>query len=1329
MSLHKSDSNQLLVSLVVEHAKRATPPPEESGILFDEKGSQISEHHAAPALEGSSATWPFVPARPREVSSGSDNACENGRALRRLHRTPSPEVTGSGSPTSHANVVGTCFVTGFVVEKDDSGTDVTGCGESRASEKTSGRPFRREVTAADSRLNLSGEHLACVSLEQLRSLPSLAALNEISLASNSLRSVDLRPLASCRSLQVLLLNDNLLERIDLTPLASCSQLERLWLHRNKLKHIDLSPLAISGSALRSLYLSRNELQEISLAPLEKCSKLRALQLEGNPNLKEIDVTPLFACRELSSFEAPPQARLIVRELAALEVQRRSYQQDCNSLANVESSESARTAAIMPSKLVLPKVFRRRGIVLHWIREALPDANLRDLTGQRSLKENSVNAELQDAERGEGIQTNASMNIIAPASEEALSSVAELQTGPTASRNLESVQEDKTPLCALIVGMTTHRRISTCRLLEQSGTLRVLQSPSAAAALDAYISAPDGIDLILMEPAEYEVFSEQAQAASIEISVPVVAVGPPEFERSGVFRRCIAIGARGFISFPLDNRDAQALTEVARSFRASRQTSASQVLKESSVSELLLPTQEVRADSTSVSRDLSPMSMTNGSDASKYGAGIEPDSKWVPSWWQNSDSIRKEGNSSPAAVSDRMDTFLSKSEGVEDIAEESSTYRFIQRAGIGHLRSGSPICRSGSESSQFACERAEWARVEAIFAHRDKRPSREPCFQLQFMQHCSNPATLLIPTDGYHSAGLERFADIAAVCRLPKTSATVLFLRVLSHQDKLANSGTSSISNALTRSASESVSSNCWLRNIHVDAFYHFYRCKLAPIRSPLERFYNVIASSWPGSDIHDSSSSLYAEGKIRRLKESRARYVSRYTITLLIQELVYRKLCVGRNASGVAVPYHAAKANQGQMRSARYSYQGKSFLSSSINQSGSASAMESAHFSSKNGEAARNAFLAFRDEVCEVLLTASVASACVWFHLGGGNRNYVPLSILRKVRFAEAIFAAERGIIVDSLMEMLTGNGIALVAQKELETVWNYNARTGTATSEQLASRDAPSFECSIPSVSGLSSSFPEQQSDGAVTQAPSGATESREQIAGAIRSSFLPDTFEFSKWCRKFCISREAAVSYFLDRGSLVPKAVEQVLNRFRGLSLVQKPASSEHSAATPQLQDEKTVPEDQNLAPFSKLGNASVGDSLSPSAFVHLFLALCDPGNEKALHIFFDIMDLDMDGFISAADVAYFYREKCEIAFREGLVLASANNLWAQLVDMCRTSANDPKLESKGITLKMLRDIGERRRSSFIRNVLFKDDGMALVDIQQTLRLENSLALLSQP
>ncbi|KAF6000891.1 hypothetical protein F1559_002222 [Cyanidiococcus yangmingshanensis] len=80
------------------------------------------------------------------------------------------------------------------------------------------------------------------------------------------------------------------------------------------------------------------------------------------------------------------------------------------------------------------------------------------------------------------------------------------------------------------------------------------------------------------------------------------------------------------------------------------------------------------------------------------------------------------------------------------------------------------------------------------------------------------------------------------------------------------------------------------------------------------------------------------------------------------------------------------------------------------------------------------------DDICDLLLSASIASTCVWFHIGGGNRTYVPVSVLRKMRFAEAIYAAERGIIVDSLMEMLTGGGVALVAHKELQAAWNYQS-------------------------------------------------------------------------------------------------------------------------------------------------------------------------------------------------------------------------------------------------------------------------------------------------
>ncbi|KAF6000892.1 hypothetical protein F1559_002260 [Cyanidiococcus yangmingshanensis] len=566
MSIHKSDSNQLLVSLVVEHSRRATPPQEgevealrvpepETDFSYSRPrgiSSTIGEKHSLqpPNFESNRNPW----YQERVFST----------AVR--GRSPSPEPDGSGSPGVLSGVIGTCFVSGTVPEEaEDEGACLASHTEQQA-QHSHWRPFRREVTAADSKLTISGERLMSVSFEQLRSLPSLASLSEISVASNQLRNIDLRPIASCRSLQVLLLNDNLLEGVDLTPLASCTQLERLWLHRNKLKSIDLSPLAISGSALRSLYLGRNELEEINLAPLEKCSNLRALQLEGNTKLKEIDVTPLFACAELSSFEAPPHARLIVRELAALEAQRRSLEKLQVASEKGEISEKRDYGNVFSTKLVLPKVFRRRGIVLHWIQDNSTDALSTEDCGFLDEKGHDVDTR---PFRPEG-------RAAAPAEKESSNVPHDESISPGNSHRECDISTDWEPgasslsqqrsLVVMVVGMTTHRRISTCNLLETTSTFHVIQTSSVVGALDAIISTPDNIDLVLMEPSDFELLIEKTRKTSIPLCMPVVVIGPPEYERSGVFQRCVAHGAKGFISFPLDSRDARALMDVAQNFK-------------------------------------------------------------------------------------------------------------------------------------------------------------------------------------------------------------------------------------------------------------------------------------------------------------------------------------------------------------------------------------------------------------------------------------------------------------------------------------------------------------------------------------------------------------------------------------------------------------------------------------------------------------------------------------------------------------------------------------------------------------------------------------------
>lgn len=164
----------------------------------------------------------------------------------------------------------------------------------------------------DHSISLSNLHLHTVSLGALAS-PLAVRIRQLSLAANSLDTIDLTPLSWCTNLLVLSLNSNRLSTIDLSPLASCKHLERLWLHDNHLDTIDLSPLSACLS-LRSLYLEDNSIHHhsLDLSVLYSTTNLRSLRLGGNRLAGTLDVTPLLHCSSLSVFHIDASVSLVAQ---------------------------------------------------------------------------------------------------------------------------------------------------------------------------------------------------------------------------------------------------------------------------------------------------------------------------------------------------------------------------------------------------------------------------------------------------------------------------------------------------------------------------------------------------------------------------------------------------------------------------------------------------------------------------------------------------------------------------------------------------------------------------------------------------------------------------------------------------------------------------------------------------------------------------------------------------------------------------------------------------------------------------------------------------------
>lgn len=164
------------------------------------------------------------------------------------------------------------------------------------------KPHFFHVTKDTAVISLSGLGLRTVSLSILKTSLASGAVREITLAGNSLETLDLSPLAACPGLTRLYLQSNRITALDLTPLAACTKLERLWLQDNRLQVIDLSPLS-ACKALHSLYLEDNSLHEatVDLTPLSSVTSLRYLRLAGNKLSRNLDLTPLFHCPYLADF--------------------------------------------------------------------------------------------------------------------------------------------------------------------------------------------------------------------------------------------------------------------------------------------------------------------------------------------------------------------------------------------------------------------------------------------------------------------------------------------------------------------------------------------------------------------------------------------------------------------------------------------------------------------------------------------------------------------------------------------------------------------------------------------------------------------------------------------------------------------------------------------------------------------------------------------------------------------------------------------------------------------------------------------------------------------
>ncbi|KAK4537839.1 hypothetical protein CDCA_CDCA14G3864 [Cyanidium caldarium] len=1254
MPLPKSDSTQLLVSLVVEHSRRSvSPAPPEGSSTPTGETPPLQNACGGEIREAADDAWRACPEK-QSVAAVSTA----------LPRQPSPPARESRSLSSEAGsaklalpisgVVGACFLSGTALAADSLGPP---------------HPVRFEVTAADTAVCVSSANLCTLSLDALRTLPSLASLREISLASNRLRRLDLRPLAACRSLQTLLLHDNQLEGIDLSPLAKCPQLERLWLHRNDFKCIDLSPLAIHGSNLRSLYLGRNRLVQVDLSPLQKCCKLRALHLDGNAELRELDVTPLFACPELSAFEAPPHARLLVREEAALEAQqqhRNGQQREDGEWAGIRGSLSRGT------KVQLPKAFRRRNIVLHWIRtgEVRGDQQ-RGIEAERPYG-SAPNLAVMAGDGAPPADTRSARQRDAPAGSMDVEALA-LESGGAANAAAAGVLRH-----ALVVGHTTSKRLAMAQLLEHGGQLRVTHVPNLSAAFQMLRREPLHVDLILLDPVLSELFFDCAGELVRLLRVPVIVIGPPEYEASGMFQKCMMQGATGYMVFPLETPDSRILCDVAQARAHDAPTGMPDDDERwaNALQKLNLPNAsgcEHRGDQTAV-------------QTAAASAAEDEREKWSPSWWRRNVDIAADSSATGTAATPLNSLPPPSAQNVRHRLDATVQASLLQlnasiRLGDGSLAPGlSPgdRCRSPLSSQRLLLRQSEWRRIEGLF----NGDTGAMNGRMAGDGHSRSPQRHHGP-----SLGPDEFAAVALACNLPACLGRVLFERAAARRARSAEPFGMRALPASGDVANGAADVSVPATRLDASAFYAYYRDVLAPLCSRYERLYRVLSQTPAegGRGENGAGSPLRTPGALGSGSVS-VGFVSRRYVYLIVRDLIWARhqkrwtMSAGQHGGSVedanwpgrmAATCGGAYSPLTQMHT--------SWSAPSFGAGGGGGAHGSVEMSATS----------------ELERTVSTACACVWFYLGGGARQRLPIRALRRAHFAESVFAAERGAMLDNVVEMLRGGGVVSMVLREYDIV----ARL-------------------IPSGDSTDDAFKwTGEASGALHDEAGGASDCSMQMACAdahtIWSAMMPVASAAPPPLGPSGLSRDAVVQYCLESGTLLPRAVDVLFAK------ATSPGNDVGAAASTEAVNGSSAAD-----PAAAADNDGNAAALPADAFAVLFLALGDPGAASASDVLFSIMDADMDGVVSPADVAHFYLQKRELLLKEGIVLAPPRFLWHQIVDLFGRDRDRMAVESAGVTAKMMRSLSERRRANLMRCVLYKDDGMALVDIQQTMQLEDLIA-----
>lgn len=120
-----------------------------------------------------------------------------------------------------------------------------------------------------------------------------------------------------------------------------------------------------------------------------------------------------------------------------------------------------------------------------------------------------------------------------------------------------------------------------------------------------------------------------------------------------------------------------------------------------------------------------------------------------------------------------------------------------------------------------------------------------------------------------------------------------------------------------------------------------------------------------------------------------------------------------------------------------------------------------------------------------------------------------------------------------------------------------------------------------------------------------------------------------------------------------------------------------------------------------------------MSMAAFAPMWLAISKPSSRSAVEYLFSILDADMDGYVSSADVAHFYAEKRNVLCNDGYVPTAFEHVWNSLLD----SVGLGRSARRVVGIPAIRKLNAKARTTFFQSLLFLEDGeMAMVDLCST-------------